>query len=204
VTTTRADIPPLLARRRRWRVVGASLVALVVLASVLDHAGVFGYAGNELRTMDGGRFVVSSVLDGDSLRVKSEGGKELTIHLLGVDAPDPPDAHWAAEAKTYTSNRLLNRTVTLKLDPLQPRDRHGDVLAYVYVTDGDNLNLDIIHDGQAYADRRSKHAFHQQFESAESEARKKKRGLWKDLTDDQMPAWRQQWLRDWETKRPSH
>ena len=26
----------------------------------------------------------------------------------------------------------------------------------------------------------------------------------KDLTDDQMPAWRQQWLRDWETKRPSH
>jgi len=29
----------------------------------------------------------------------------------------------------------------------------------------------------------------------ERDARAKKRGLWKDVTDDQQPAWRQQWLR---------
>jgi endonuclease YncB( thermonuclease family) len=198
------DIPPLLARRRRWRIALGTILSLVVLVSIFDHAGVFGYSGNNLRAIDGKRFVVTTVLDGDTLRVKADSGKEFAVHLLGVDAPDPPDTRWSAEAKTYTSNRLLNRTVTLKLDPLQPRDAAGNVLAYVYVTDGDNLNLDIVRDGQAYADRRSKHAFHVQVESAESEARKKKRGLWKDLSDDQMPAWRREWLREWETKRPSH
>ncbi len=33
-----------------------------------------------------------------------------------------------------------------------------------------------------------------QFEQAENEARKKGRGLWSDVTEKQMPPWRQKWL----------
>jgi endonuclease YncB( thermonuclease family) len=33
-----------------------------------------------------------------------------------------------------------------------------------------------------------------QFERAESEARKAGRGLWKDVTEDEMPPWRRDWL----------
>ena len=33
-----------------------------------------------------------------------------------------------------------------------------------------------------------------QFERAESEARKARRGLWKDVKEDQMPPWRRDWL----------
>jgi endonuclease YncB( thermonuclease family) len=67
-------------------------------------------------------------------------------------------------------------------------------MAYVYLTDGDNLNLDLIHDGEAYADRRTTHSLHSPFEAAENEARNKKRGLWREVTKEQMPAWRQQWM----------
>ena len=34
------------------------------------------------------------------------------------------------------------------------------MLAYVFITEADNLNLDLIHDGQAYADRRIVHSLH--------------------------------------------
>jgi endonuclease YncB( thermonuclease family) len=68
------------------------------------------------------------------------------------------------------------------------------LLAYVYLSDLDCLNLDMVRDGRAYADRRYRHTFRPQFELAEAEARKKQRGLWKDLTEEQIPPWRREWL----------
>jgi endonuclease YncB( thermonuclease family) len=73
------------------------------------------------------------------------------------------------------------------------------VRAYVYL-DGDDaetatsLNERLVADGHAYADRRTPHPTHKQFEQAEGEARRRRRGLWKDVRDDQQPAWRQVWL----------
>lgn len=68
------------------------------------------------------------------------------------------------------------------------------MLAYVYVGDSDNLNLDLVRDGEAYADRRFRHSMRPQFERAEAEARKANRGLWKEVTEAQMPPWRRDWL----------
>ena len=55
-------------------------------------------------------------------------------------------------------------------------------------------DLDIVRDGQAYADRRFRHTLRPQFELAEGDARKHARGLWKDVKEEQMPPWRQRWL----------
>ena len=52
------------------------------------------------------------------------------------------------------------------------RNDRGELLAYVFITEADNLNLDLIHDGQAYADRRIVHSLHAPFEAAEKECRK--------------------------------
>ena len=182
--------------KRRLRIGAVIVLAAIAVVSILDYAGAFGYPGNYLRNIDRGSFTISKVINGDTVVAHS-----MTIHLLGVDAPDRPDAHWAENAKTYATNRLLGRTVTLKLDTLEPRSADGNVQGYVYVTDGDCLNFDMTHDGQAYADRRVKHSYHVQFEMAENEARKKSRGLWKELNEEQMPKWRREWL---ENKEPSH
>ena len=81
-----------------------------------------------------------------------------------------------------------------RLEPTQTRDKYRRLLAYLYVSDNENLNLSLVHDGQAYADRRFPHTLKPQFEQEENDARTKKRGLWKEVTESQMPAWRQKWL----------
>lgn len=185
-----------LRRRKivRW-VCGCALI--VILATiVLDHAGALGYSGGDLRRFDHASVIVARAIDGDTICVRfPDDSAETTLHLLGVDAPDLPDAHWSENAAKYTSARAVGRTVTLRLDPIGWRDDRKQLLAYVFITDADNLNLDLIHDGQAFADRRSTHSLHAPFESAETDARQKKRGMWKDLTDDQQPAWRRAWLK---------
>jgi endonuclease YncB( thermonuclease family) len=72
------------------------------------------------------------------------------------------------------------------------------------VSDNENLNLSLVHDGQAYADRRFPHTLRPQFEQEENDARTKKRGLWNEVRDDQQPEWRQRWLSELTGKKASH
>ncbi len=145
------------------------------------------------------------MIDGDTLHVALEndpGRRETVVRLIGIDAPEMntdsmlPSEHWADRSRNYVIARTAGRPLVLRLEPTQTRDGVGRLLAYVYVADSDCLNADIVRDGQGYADRRFRHSFRAQFEAAENDARKKQRGLWKDLKDDQMPAWRRDWLRE--------
>ncbi len=190
-----ASISRWLRRRRLLRGSIFSIFILILLSVVLDHAGAFGQSGTDVPRFDQRSVTCTRAIDGDTICVKLPGdSRETIVHLLGVDAPDRPDSHWAENAAKYTSARTVGRTVTLRLDPIGWRNR-GELLAYVFITDADNLNVDMIHDGQGYADRRVSYSLHASFEAAEKEARQKKRGLWKDLTDEQMPQWRRDWLR---------
>jgi endonuclease YncB( thermonuclease family) len=172
-------------------VIGVSVFALILAVAIAERAGAFGYRGDDYANFDRQTLLAAKVIDGDSFLIPRLGYAE-TVHLLGVDAPT---SHWSAEAKSYLEARLKGRMVTLKLDGTQTRDSQGRLLAYVYITDGDCLNVDIVRDAQAFADRRIKHTLRGSIELVENEARKKKRGMWKDLTDDQQPAWRIDWLR---------
>jgi endonuclease YncB( thermonuclease family) len=192
-----------LRRRKVLRLLLWIGVGCIAISSLLDHAGAFRYCGNDLQRFDGKSVAVTNVLDGDTFCAKlQDQTDEVTIELLGVDAPELPAQHWAQRAHDYATARLLNRTVTLRLEPNCTRDADGHLLAYVYITDADLMNFDIVHDAQAYADRRMKCSMLGQFEQAENEARKKKRGLWKDLSDDQMPSWRREWLKQWRAEHP--
>lgn len=190
---TNLAIDPRLLRRRRLRTFAYSIVALILIASLSDRAGVFGYSGDDYTRFNHRAFPVLGVQSGNTFRILAD-NHPITVHLLGVDAADSPTDHWFAESLRYTTARLKDRTITLRLDGTQTRDDSGNLLAYVFITDADNLNADVIRDAQAYADRRVKHTFHAAFEQAENEARKKRRGLWRELTDEQQPAWRRAWL----------
>lgn len=191
-----ADQDRWLRRRRVLRRILLLLAILLILSVVVDHTRVFGWSGSEVNRFDHKSAIVTRAIDGDTICVQLPGdSRDQTVHLLGVDAPDLPASHWSENAAKYTTARTVGRTVTLRLDPIGWRNDRGELLAYVFITDADNLNVDMIHDGQAYADRRVQHSLHASFEAAEKEARQKKRGLWKDLSDEQMPQWRRDWLR---------
>ena len=197
-----STLHPRLRRRRRYRRITFGALALLALSAVLDRTGAFRYSGNDWRAYDHQTFLVTHVVDGDTLDVRHTGGGKTTrVRLLGVDAPelrsreagDRP-SHWAAEARRYTDRRAEGKHVTLRLEQTETRDRYRRLLAYVYVADAHHLNLDLVRDGHAYADRRFGHSMRPQFERAETEARKAGRGLWKELKDEQMPGWRRDWL----------
>lgn len=190
-------IDPRLKTRRRVHAIIWSVVAIVLAVAIAERAGAFGYRGDDYANFDRHTLLAAKVIDGDSFLIPRLGHTE-TVHLLGVDAPA---THWSAEAKSYLESRLKGRMATLKLDGTQTRDERGRLLAYVYITDGDCLNVDMVRDAQAFADRRVKHTLRSSIEQAENEARKKRRGMWNDLTDDQQPAWRLEWLRALRHKR---
>ena len=170
-------------------------VAVVVLGLIaVDHVGLLGATGNDWVQFDKKTFPVTHVISGDEIVINC-GDQDVPVRLLGIDAPDP-GVHGDAAALAYTQARATGKSVTLRLEPTQTRDEKRNVLAYVYLQDNDNLNLDAIRDGKAYADRRMKHTLASSFETAETEARKKSRGLWNGLRNEDMPAWRQQWLKD--------
>ncbi|MGH7214421.1 MAG: thermonuclease family protein [Tepidisphaeraceae bacterium] len=189
-----------LRRRRQARVGTVIFLVLLALSALLDHLGAFGYRGDDWKNFDKQTVSVVRVADGDTITVRSNDGRETRVRLIGVDAPElhhddgSPADHWADRAAGYVRGRLEGKSIILLVGPTETRDRYGRLLAYVYLNDSDNVNLDLVRDGQAYADRRHDHTFRTQFEQAEAEARKKGRGLWQDVREDDMPEWRRRWL----------
>jgi endonuclease YncB( thermonuclease family) len=185
--------------RRRWtrRILLFAVIALA-LSAVLDRLGVFRFRGDDWSNFDRQIVVVTSVIDGDTVRVKrSTDSPEETVRLVGIDAPEahpPPPAHWSGESTQRLRELAQGKSLTVRLDTTQTRDRYRRLLAYLYANDAENLNLTLVRDGHAYAHRDYPHSMRRQFEQAEDEARAKSRGLWADLNEDQMPQWRRRWL----------
>lgn len=93
---------------------------------------------------------VTSVVDGDTLRVRLRSGKRKTVRLIGIDTPETREPGVAVEcggkkATAYMSKlamrkrrgRRLGHNVQLRTDPTQDMtDRFGRLLAYVTRTSG--------------------------------------------------------------------
>jgi endonuclease YncB( thermonuclease family) len=178
-------------RRRRFTRV-ASIVSIVLLAATSIAAHHFHPAANDFSRFNHRQFIVTDALAGDLIRVQTDQG-DVTVQFLAIAAPRGEE-HWSDHARTYTANRLVGKRVALLLDPPQTRDAAGNLLAYVYPFDIDNMSVDIVKDGMAYVDHRVTTLMTPPISLVEAEARKKSRGLWKGLRDDGMPAWRRDWL----------
>jgi micrococcal nuclease len=132
-------------------------------------------------------------VDGDTIRVRifsnagaapMELGLVETIRLLGVDTPETvhpsrPVERFGEEASNFTKARLLNTQVYLVFD-WDLRDRYGRLLAYIYTTRGECFNALLIREGYAHAYSRFTFQFMDEFRALEQEARREKRGLWRD------------------------
>ena len=112
---------------------------------------------------------MAAALDDGSILVRlADGSTQQIVRLLGVQTPPHIDLQ----------SRLAGKTVTLLLDSPQTRDNQRRLLGYVFSSDRDNLNVDLVRDGLAYADRQQDCQLEPEIRAAQTEARKKGRGLW--------------------------
>ena len=127
------------------------------------------------------------VIDGDTIDVVIDGKKE-RVRLIGIDAPeveyeDKPADCFADESAASLKALIDGKAVSLASDPTQgDRDSYGRLLRYAYLSDNTNVNKQMVSQGYArqYSYKGIPYQFQKEFQEAEREAKKLKKGLWAD------------------------
>jgi len=151
---------------------------------------------------NGKQFTVAKVVDGDTIDIDIPDGsyRHTRIRLLGIDTPETKDPrtgpmYFGKEASDFTTKLALGKQVTVFLDKdRKSRDKYHRLLAYIQLPDGTFLNEVLLNEGYAYAYLPFKHGLFNKYKQLESVARSQKKGLWANVTPEQMPKWKQERL----------
>lgn len=139
---------------------------------------------------------VVRVVDGDTLKVMID-GQIVNVRLIGIDTPESKTnkkakkdaARSSQDIKTIVSLGKAAASFTKSIikpgdlvdieQDVQPRDRYGRLLVYVYLKSGKMLNEEIIAAGFASVMTIPPNVRHQaRFLRAYQAAREERRGLW--------------------------
>lgn len=97
--------------------------------------------------------LINRVVDGDTVAVINNKGKNFKVRLLGIQAPElfsnPPWAY-ATEAKNELLKLVNNKQVKISYNKQAKYDKYGRVLADIYTMNGKWVNGDLISHGLAY------------------------------------------------------
>ena len=132
------------------------------------------------------------IYDGDTIKVENIG----KVRLIGIDTPEKEDSERdryylkqgvrrdrlrsiADEALQFLIKNAKGQHVTLHTDQ-EKRDRHGRLLAYVYLPDSRLINQMLLEEGLAAVYRKFEFRLKEDFLVTESRARKKQIGLWQE------------------------
>lgn len=138
---------------------------------------------------------VTRIMDGDTLAVRYQDGREETVRVLGIDTPETENhgnwgnefpgitdpsylTEWGQKASEYTSSLAKGKTITLTADcQAEDYDQYGRLLSYVDI-DGTDLGGHLVRHG--YARVYTAQSFDKKtlYLSLQSDARQFKEGLW--------------------------
>ncbi len=129
------------------KVVIFTIVMGISLLSIQHAAAVFAQAiGTDPVPTANFNGVVTKIIDGDTLDIKTKEGKSMVIRLTLVDAPETSEPGYT-QAKNFVSQKCLNKAAVV--DPDNNQDlTFGRLVAVVYC-DGLNINEDVIANGFA-------------------------------------------------------
>jgi micrococcal nuclease len=157
-------------------------IGLLLVAAVLAGCSPRSDAPSSAGQAGGSLVRVTRVVDGDTLHVSLR-GRDVTIRLIGVDAPE---VDWyGGEAECFGSRsgrfavRLLeDERVRLEYD-LERTDPYGRTLAYLHLGDGRMANVVLVRRGYATVAIYPPNDRHEdRLRAAESRAQAEKAGLW--------------------------
>ncbi|MFB3072450.1 MAG: thermonuclease family protein, partial [bacterium] len=123
--------------------------------------------------------VVAAILTGDRIRLNSGH----LVRMAGLRAPahnDPEvgDEVYGSGARRALSELVAGKSVALAYPP-KPRLADGELLAFVTLADGTDVNAALIEQGAVHADLATAGAPRRAaFGRLEAEARRTRRGLW--------------------------
>lgn len=149
------------------------VVAAIVAAVVALSAGGDGGAG---QAGSGGDRIVR-VVDGDTVVLAALG----KTRLIGVDTPEVyGGAECFGRAASAFAKRVLVPGLAVKVRiGVEPRDRYGRALAYVYLPDGTMFNEVLVREGYAQTLTIPPNVDHaDRFRALAKRARERGRGLW--------------------------
>ncbi len=145
-------------------------LAIIFLGIFLSIAASGGNREADVKELQKCRFV--RVVDGDTIKVKDEDGREVSVRMIGIDAPESrPNKRLEFHMRQQGKDREVilelgekskghlkelignNEFVYLEYD-VQKYDKYDRVLAYVYIPNKNNrftmLNEQMLKDGFAY------------------------------------------------------
>jgi endonuclease YncB( thermonuclease family) len=126
---------------------------------------------------DGRWVVVTRIIDGDTA-VLADG---VIVRLLGIDAPELRGGHQEHCPGTMASAALREmiegKEIWLGYDAPK-NDRYGRTLAFIYLSDGTNTNLEMVRLGYARAYLQFPFRYSDLFSIQQNSAKSARRGLW--------------------------
>ena len=165
-----------------------ALTLALLLAACGGGSG--GAAGDEAP----GTGRVQRVVDGDTIVVALSSGDE-SVRLIGIDTPESVDPRqpvecFGKEAAAHTAELLPAGTRVRLVRDVEPRDRYGRLLAYVYrLPDELFVNLALAAEGYAVPLTYPPNVAHaDDFVAAAGEARDDGLGLWSACGGADTPA----------------
>lgn len=137
-----------------------------------------------------GFYKVVKVIDGDTI-VVDIGGKNETVRLIGIDAPEigggsSKQKCFGKESEELAKKILSGVSVYLETDASQnDRDKYNRLLRYAIMENGNNFNKQMISSGLAREyTYKTPYKYQKEFKNAENEARNAKKGLWSACYDN--------------------
>lgn len=142
---------------------------------------IAGCNPNNTKQPDVDVYKVVKVKDGDTLGLLSSDNQEVTVRLAEIDCPEKSQAFGQA-AKKFTSDICYGKEVKLIGNV---RDRYGRTVAQVVLTDGTNVNYQLVKNG--YAWQYKAYSKSTELANLEEQARQNHLGLWQDTNPT--PPW---------------
>ena len=201
--------PYAMSRRRR---AGIFVLCLLVVAVFvwLDHSHIRGKWQSQPKSEEQAKaydfqkyhtktFTVINVVDGDTIDIDIPDGNNNStrIRLWGIDTPETKNPkvgvmYFGPEAAEFARKLVLGKQVTVYLDEgNNTRGKYGRLLAYVKLPNDGFLNEVLLTEGYAYADVRFRHSLYNKYGQLEARARSLKKGLWENVSREQLPEWLQ-------------
>lgn len=162
------------------RIIKYLIISLVLSSCQIRDEGIEATSLRQHETF----LQVTKIVDGDTFWVDNGTEKGLKIRFIGIDAPESRRmfkreiGYYGKEAKEYLTKLLTGKKVKLVSD-VDPLDRYGRTLSYVYLEDGTFVNAELIKNGYAVLMTIPPNvAFADHFATLQAEARNNKKGLW--------------------------
>ncbi|WP_159475881.1 thermonuclease family protein [Chryseobacterium sp. 18068] len=129
-------------------------------------------------------YKVIGVKDGDTVEILMD-GKPQVVRLSHIDCPEKKQP-FGNNAKQFASDLCFGKKV--KLSTGWKRDRNKRLLAEIILSNGKNLNKELVKNGFAW--HYKKYSKDNSYDDLEKQARKLKLGLWNDKIPTAPWEWR--------------